>query len=204
MIASAARASAVLEFWFGAPGSPGYGQYRKAWFIKDADFDARIQERFAEDTDKAAAGAYDAWQADPATAVALLLLLDQFPRNLFRGTPRSFATDGKALAIAQKLVEHDAEKTLVPIQRLFVYLPFEHSENLAHQNRCIALMEDLVQSVSGESAALQKALKSALDYAYRHRAVIKQFGRFPHRNEILGCESTPAELAFLQQPGSRF
>lgn len=194
------RAQAVLAFWFGKPGDPDYGRYHKAWFIKNADFDDQIRQQFLTDTKKAAAGEYASWLATPDTAVALLLLLDQFPRNLYRGSALSFATDEHALKVAQHLVETGADKSLPPFYRFFIYLPFEHSETIAHQNRCVELMRALVQA----KPELSEELKNGLDYATRHQEVIERFGRFPHRNEILGRQSTPAEKAFLEQPGSRF
>jgi uncharacterized protein (DUF924 family) len=194
------RVQAILSFWFGNPEDPGYGQYRKAWFSKDADFDVQIRQHFLADTQKAAAGEYAHWQTAPTSAVALLLLLDQFPRNLYRGCDRSFATDAQALKVAQHLVATGADKTLSPAYRFFVYVPFEHSEEIAQQNRCVELMTALIQEVPD----IDPGLKAGLDYAIRHQAVIEQFGRFPHRNEILNRPSTPAEIAFLEQPGSRF
>lgn len=194
------RAQAILAFWFGEPGDPDYGHYHRAWFVKNADFDTQIRQQFLTDTEKAAAGEYDGWLATPETAVALLLLLDQFPRNLYRGSALSFATDDRALKVAQHLVDTGADKSLPPFHRFFIYLPFEHSEAIAHQNRCIELLRALVQA----EPALSEELKDGLDYAIRHRQVIERFGRFPHRNEILGRQNTPAEKAFLEQPGSRF
>lgn len=194
------RAQAILDFWYGQPGELNYGRYRKAWFTKDADFDAQIKQHFLADVAKAAAGEYDDWQTVPAGAIALLLLLDQFPRNLYRGTALSFAADSQALKVAKHLVETGVDKTLPPHYRFFVYLPFEHSEAIADQNRCVELMESFVQAMPD----LDEGLKSGLDYAIRHRDVIERFGRFPHRNEILRRQSTPAEIEFLQQPGSSF
>lgn len=194
------RAQAILTFWFGNLEEPGYGEYRKTWFTKDADFDAQIRQHFLADTEKAAAGEYAHWQTTPTSAVALLLLFDQFPRNLYRGSDRSFATDAQALKVAQHLVTTGADKTLSAAYRFFIYVPFEHSEEIAHQHRCVELMEALIQDIP----EIDPGLKAGLDYAIRHRDVIEQFGRFPHRNEILNRPSTPAEIAFLKQPGSRF
>ncbi|MEL6492068.1 MAG: DUF924 family protein [Cyanobacteria bacterium J06621_3] len=194
------RADAILTFWFGSADAPDYGHYRKAWFVKDANFDTQIRQQFATDVEKAAKGDYYNWADHPQAAIALLILLDQFPRNLYRGDVRSFATDNKALALASKLVDSGAHKGLIPAQRFFVYVPFEHSENMTHQDRCVALMTAL----NHEFPNLDDGLKGGLDYAIRHREVIERFGRFPHRNEILGRPSTPEEIAFLQQPGSRF
>ncbi len=194
------RARAVLRFWFGEPSDPNYSHYRKAWFIKNDDFDTQIRQHFLGDYDQAAAGKYADWIEDCVTAVALLLLLDQLPRNLFRGQPQSFATDSDALSVAQHLVTTGADKGLIPVHRFFVYLPFEHSENIEHQYECVQLM----QTFMNECPDLDDGLKGGLDYAIRHQEVIQRFGRFPHRNEILGRQSTPAEIEFLQQPGSRF
>lgn len=193
------RFQAILSFWFGQPTDPDYGRYRKAWFVKSSDFDAQIRQRFLNDYEKAAAGKYADWNT-PRSAVALLLLLDQFPRHLFRGNPRSFATDQEAIALAKHLVNTSADKCLIPAERFFAYIPFEHSENLAHQERYVELIEGLIE----ETPNLDSGFKSGLDYAIRHRDTIKRFGRFPHRNQILGRQSTPAEIEFLKQPGSRF
>ncbi|UDF33799.1 UNVERIFIED_ORG: DUF924 domain-containing protein [Shinella sp. XGS7] len=190
-------ARAVLDFWFGAPGSAEAGQYRKAWFIKDAAFDAQILGRFAPLLEAALAGGLAGWSAaGPEGALARILLLDQFTRNSYRGTARAFAGDPQALAQALSLVDSVADRQLTPLQRLFVYLPLEHAEDLALQQRCVALFETL--------AAEDARLDGALDYARRHHAVIAQFGRFPHRNAALGRASSEAELAYLAQPGSGF
>lgn len=194
------RIDSILNFWFKLPTDDSYGRYRKAWFIKDAEFDTQIRQQFLGDVQRASAGDYDDWQAAPLSAVALLILLDQFPRNLYRGDPRSFATDAKALGVAQSIVDAQADKALIPAQRFFVYVPFEHSEQMVHQDRCVALM----RSLNADFPNLDQGLKGGLDYAIRHRDVIERFGRFPHRNEILGRESTPEEIEFLKQPGSRF
>ncbi len=198
------RPQAILDFWFAQPANAGNNHYRKVWFIKDPEFDNQIRERFSADVEKASVGEYEAWatnlQSASGSAVALLLLLDQFPRNLYRGSAKSFATDPQALQVAKNMVETGTDKTLPPAYRFFVYVPFEHSEVLADQNRCIELMKQL----SADSPDLDDGLKGGLDYAIRHRDIIKQFGRFPHRNEVLGRQSTPEEIAFLQQPGSRF
>ncbi|MGB3668848.1 MAG: DUF924 family protein [Phormidesmis sp.] len=197
---SLSPAADILAFWFGLPSEAIYGGYRKVWFVKDPDFDAKIRQQFLADVQKAASGEYDSWLASPTAALALLLLFDQFPRNLYRGTPRSFATDTQALSVAEQFVNSGADKSLIPAQRFFVYVPFEHSEKMEHQNRCVALMQQLNQ----EFPDLDDGLKGGLDYAIRHQAVIERFGRFPHRNEILGRQSTSEEITFLQQPGSRF
>ena len=194
------RAEDLLDFWFGAPNEPDYSQYRKVWFVKDASFDALIRQRFEADVEQAATGKYDSWQSFPESGVALLLLLDQFPRNLYRGSDRSFAADEQALKVAKHLVDTGSDAHLPARYRFFIYVPYEHSERIADQNRCVALMERLMQDVFNPD----EGLKNGLDYAIRHRDVIERFGRFPHRNEVLGRQSTPEEAAFLEQPGSRF
>ncbi|NEP15704.1 MAG: DUF924 domain-containing protein [Leptolyngbya sp. SIO4C1] len=191
-------ADRVLNFWFGNPANPesGYGQPRQVWFQKNPEFDAQIRSQFLADYERAAAGELSTWRQQPRPCLALVILLDQFSRNLFRGQPRSFATDAQALATAEYAIAAGYPEALIPVERFFLYIPFEHSEVLAHQNRCVSLFEGLVKEAP--------YLQDGLDYARRHRAVIEQFGRFPHRNEILGRQSTPAEAEFLKQPGSRF
>ncbi|WP_017325851.1 DUF924 family protein [Synechococcus sp. PCC 7336] len=185
----------ILAFWFGEPGSEGFGRPRRVWFRKDDRFDAAIRDRFLPDYFLAAAGQLDAWQDEPHSCLALLLLLDQFPRNLFRDRPQAYATDPKALAIAEGAIALQYDRQLLPIQRWFMYLPFEHSESLDHQDRCVALFQALGDEVGDPQAVAS---------ARRHRELIRRFGRFPHRNAVLGRLSTPAELEFLQQPRSRF
>ncbi|NMF85069.1 DUF924 family protein [Nodosilinea sp. P-1105] len=192
------RVTDILNFWFDDPHRPSseYGQQRQIWFKKDPTFDATIRQRFLVDYQQAAAGQLAPWQAQPRSCLALLLLLDQFPRNLFRGDPRSFATDDQALAIAHQAINQGFDQALVPVERLFIYLPLEHSESLADQNQCVALIEALHQH--------SPQFEAPLDYAYRHQQVIQRFGRFPHRNQVLGRTTTPEEAAFLKQPGSGF
>jgi uncharacterized protein (DUF924 family) len=144
---------------------------------------------------KAAQGYLDDWINAPETCLALILLLDQFPRNMFRNTPEAFATDWEALSAAQHAVAQGYDRELLPVQCWFIYLPFEHSENLEHQRKCIKLFQQL--SHDPESA-------SAIKYAFQHKEIIARFGRFPHRNQILGRISTPEEEEFLQQEGSLF
>ena len=187
--------SEVLAFWFGAPDAPELGRNRKQWFEKSASFDALICERFLATHEAAAAGQLDAWAERPLAALALVVTLDQFPRNMFRGTPRAFATDPQALAVARGIVARGFDAAYLPAQRWFAYLPFEHAEDLAAQAESLALFEAL----RGDPASA-----SPIAYAMRHYAVIERFGRFPHRNAILGRDSTPAEAAFLATPGSSF
>lgn len=189
------ESAAVLAFWFGAPDDPAFAGPRKAWFGKNDTFDAQIRQRFGGLYERAAAGACDGWRDDPASCLALILVFDQFPRNMFRGTPKAFATDARALAVARHAVARGDDRAVPPAHRSFYYLPFEHSEDMADQNRAVALFETVEPHPGREEG---------IDYAVRHRDIIARFGRFPHRNAILGRASTAEEIAFLQQPGSGF
>ncbi|MEM6253646.1 MAG: DUF924 family protein [Cyanobacteria bacterium P01_D01_bin.156] len=182
----------VLDFWFGSPA----GDYRKEWFRKDPDFDTQIKEQFLDLYWAMVASSPESWWSTAKSSLARIIVLDQFSRNMFRGTPQSFATDSLALATAKVMLQKGYDAACLPVEKFFIYLPFEHSENMENQNRSVELFEQLIQTAPD--------LHSGLDYARRHRAVIAQFGRFPHRNEILARASTPAELEFLQKPGSKF
>lgn len=193
---NAETARAILDFWFLPADHPGHGAYRPEWFRKDAAFDRAIRERFGADVELALSSA--ATEGTDEALLANLLLLDQFTRNIFRNTPRAFAGDAQALVIAVLLVSTGRDKNLSPWQRWFAYLPFEHSESLLDQERAVALFAALRREMRHE------AFDSAYDYAVRHREVIARFGRFPHRNIILGRASTAEEIEFLKQPGSSF
>jgi len=187
----------VLDFWFGAPGSLDAGKPRREWFVKKDEFDAVIGDRFGAAIEQALAGGLREWDAQgPRGALARILVLDQFTRNAHRNTPLSFAGDALALAAAKSLVDSGADRELPPLQRAFAYMPFEHAEDAYMQERAVELF--------GALAAEHPGFDEMLDYAHRHRGVIARFGRFPHRNEILGRASTPDEVEFLRQPGSRF
>lgn len=183
----------VLDFWFGAPP----WSRRDAWFRKSDAFDAQVRRQFGAAVEAALAGTLPAaWQVSPAGRFAQVLMLDQFTRNIFRGSARAFAGDARALHLALALLDEHADRAMVPLQRWFLYLPLEHAEDQALQDRSVALFTAL--------AAQEPELADALDYAERHRDVIRRFGRFPHRNAALERNSTAEELAFLQQPGSGF
>ena len=177
----------ILTIWFGRPGEADWGQPRDCWFRPDEKFDRLLAERFSDATGQAAGGNLDHLAVSPQGTLALLLLLDQLPRNLYRDEPRAFASDARALALATDAVEARIDQSVEPLQRWFSYLPFEHSENIADQDHCVALF-----------AGLGPDHQQGLDYARRHRAVIRRFGRFPHRNKILGRASTAQETAFLE------
>lgn len=185
------RAADVLDFWFGTDGAS-----RDEWFRKDPDFDALIRERFGALVEQALAGDLADWEGTADGALARVLLLDQFTRNIFRGTPRAFDGDAQALALARSMVARSADQALPPLRRVFAYLPFEHAEDHAAQRESLRLF--------GALAAAHPTLASYDDYARRHAVVIERFGRFPHRNAILGRASTPEEVAFLSESGSSF
>lgn len=188
----------VLAFWFGAPTDPDHGQPRKFWFDKSDAFDADLRERFEPLVQAALQGDLDDWAANRDQAgppLAFILLLDQFTRNIYRGTDRMFAGDPQALACAQAMVGTGQDLDLLPVQRQFCYLPFEHAEDIDLQAQSIRLFDQL--RGFQETADLH-------EWARRHQVIIERFGRFPHRNAMLGRTSTVEELAFLDQPGSSF
>lgn len=177
--ATPAAALAVVDFWREAGPS--------MWFAKDPAFDRRFRERFATDYEAAARGALQHWLATPNGALGLLILLDQYPRNSFRGTPRMYATDSLARKVADEAIRRGHDRNVEQAMQLFVYLPFGHSEDLGDQERCVALNERL-----GEPS---------LTHAKGHHDIIKRFGRFPHRNAILGRAPRPEETQFLAEGG---
>jgi uncharacterized protein (DUF924 family) len=183
----------VLLFWFGSPGE--HGKRQKRWFEKNTDFDREICERFLHLYEQAAAGNLAHWKNEPRHCLALIVLLDQFARNMFRGSPRAFAADPLALDAARYTVAQGYDRNMLPVERMFTYLPFEHSETLADQRTACELTKPL--DAFEETADAHR-------YALLHRDIIQRFGRFPHRNAILGRPSTPEEIAFLKQPGSGF
>jgi uncharacterized protein (DUF924 family) len=180
----------VLDFWLGAPHSRERGRPRKLWFRKSGEFDAEVRRRFQALWERAARGDLDRWRAAPLASLALVIVLDQFPRNMFRGEARAFSTDSPALAAATGAVDRGFDRLLPPSERTFVYLPFEHAEDLAAQRRSLELFGTRDPG--------------NLEWARRHHEIIARFGRFPHRNAILGRESTAEEIEFLKQPGSSF
>lgn len=182
---------AVLDFWFG----PAPGEWRAAWFEKSEAFDAECRAILGPLAARAAMGEFDAWLDTEDGSLALILLLDQAPRNLHRGTPLAFATDSAALKAARATVAKGFDRALAPVQRVFVYLPFEHAEDLAAQDESCALFRALPETAWRARV---------VEYADNHRDVIARFRRFPHRNAILGRDSTEAEKTYLSQPGAGF
>ncbi len=185
----------ILDFWFGGEDDPGYGEFREAWFQKNEDFDNEVQTRFRTDYEQAAAGKLDSWRDEAHSALALVILLDQFPRNMFRGDGQTHATDEKALETAEYAIERALDRELPAFQRMFLYMPFMHSEDVGVQRRSVEIFERL---------ATEDGAPDLTSYAVGHRDIVERFGRFPHRNAILGRETTPEEAEFLTQPGSSF
>ncbi len=193
-------AAAILDFWFGSDALPADEQERLAarWFRRDDAFDDAIRSRFGGLVDAARAGELDGWTTAPASWLALLLLLDQFPRNLYRNSAAAFAGDAKAQRLAQDGIARGDDQALAARYRAFAYLPLEHAEDLTLQQRCVRLFEALAADPQAQPAA---AYLSYLDYARRHCEVIARHGRFPHRNRVLGRTSTPEEQAYLDAGG---
>lgn len=186
-----ALATRILTFWFGTANLAEPVEFREAWFKRDDAFDQDIRAGFSNDVEGALRGELDGMAETAEGALALLLLLDQFTRNLFRGTPRAFSGDARARTIAKSALARGFDAAMSPNHRAFLYLPFEHSEDIADQERSVALFATLNDP-------------RAYDYAVRHQDVIARFGRFPHRNAALGRDSTQEEIEFLKTPGSSF
>jgi uncharacterized protein (DUF924 family) len=177
--------TAVNDFWLNEVGPD-------RWFTTDAAVDHAIAERFRGTFEQAAGGVLDCWRGEPKGCLALLILLDQFPRNLFRGSSRAFATDDKARSIARQALARGLDDEVTGAARQFLYMPFQHSENLTDQRFCVRLAEERLPG------------STFVEFALRHHDVIHRFGRFPHRNRALGRLSTAAEEAYLEQPDAGF
>lgn len=193
----------VLAFWFGPPGNAAEvaGRQRWLWFGKSPAADRAVTERYADTLVAAAAGGLDHWSATPRGRLALVVVLDQFPHHIHRDRAEAFATDAPALEHSLAALGNGEERDLAPIERVFMYLPLEHAESLPLQERSVALYQVLAETAAADERPL---FDDFLDYARRHRDVVARFGRFPHRNAVLGRPSSDAELEFLKQPGSRF
>ncbi|MCB9996462.1 MAG: DUF924 domain-containing protein [Rhodospirillales bacterium] len=176
----------ILHFWF-EETQP------QQWFQKNDDFDQMIRDRFLVTYEMARDGLCDTWQKEAAGCLALCIVLDQFPRNMFRNSADAFATDDKARLVASHALAKGFDQVMPPVKRRFIYLPFEHSEDLEHQKKAVALFD-----------SMKKDDPLGHEYALRHLAVIEEFGRFPHRNKVLGRENTQAEEEYLARPGAGF
>jgi uncharacterized protein (DUF924 family) len=196
-------AEEILSFWFGPTADDGLSQPTQIerWFAKSDALDAEIERRFFPRWQEIMAGERESWRIQPRSLLAYVIVLDQFSRNMFRGQPAAFSGDRRALSAVKQAVERQADQLLPGHLRIFLYMPYMHSEQLADQDECVALFTRFRDESSG---ALREMLTNNVGYAERHRAVIERWGRFPHRNEALGRVSTPEELEFLKQPGSSF
>jgi len=181
----------VVEFWFSE-------RAKAKWFVKEDAFDDEIRTKFGAEIDRAAGGTYDAWLADPLGALAVVVLCDQFPRNIYRNSPRAFAQDAKAREVARIAIDRGHDRAVGTDQRMFFYLPFEHSELLVDQDRSVQLFTAWAAAQPAGSA------DDEMKYVHRHREIVARFGRFPHRNAALGRDSTADELAFLSEKNSSF
>lgn len=183
----------VLDFWFGP--REARGKARPEWFRKDDAFDDEIRNRFGELHGQASLRELEAWRNSPETVLALVVVLDQFSRNIHRGDARAFAQDAYARECSREALAREDDLRLLPVERQFLYMPFEHSEHLEDQDRAVELMRSLEQF---------DETRGLTHWGELHRAIIQRFGRFPHRNTVLGRASTAEEMEFLRQPGSGF
>jgi uncharacterized protein (DUF924 family) len=189
-----ATAREVSDFWFDP-------RAEKLWFDKNQAFDDEIRARFGDLIAEAAAGRLAAWEDNAADALALVIVLDQFPRNIYRGSPLAFATDPQALAVAGRALARGFDAALPRARHFFFYLPYEHSEDLADQDRSVALFRAWIATCAPEQ---REEADRHFTYILRHREIIHRFGRFPHRNAALGRPTTLAEAEFLKEPRSSF
>ena len=196
-------ADSIRDFWFGAhPDDAVVAQQRSSlWWSKNPETDETVRSRFESRVAAAGRQELDSWAETAGGLLALILLTDQFPRNIFRDSPQAFQFDPLALNWCLSGLKGEMDRMLRPIERVFFYLPLEHSESREHQERSVQLFTRLFQEVPGEQLDV---FRRYLIFALRHRRIIDRFGRFPHRNSILGRVSTPEEVAFLQEPGSKF
>lgn len=195
-------AESLHAYWFGGKADDAAADRQlKLWWSKSAALDAELAERFTPLVQAARAGGLDNWADTPTGALALILLTDQLPRNIYRDTAAAFASDTMARAVAAAGLASGWDRQLRPIERVFFYLPLEHAESMEDQDRSVALYTRLFQEAP--MASLER-YRNFLTYALRHRRVIERFGRFPHRNAIIGRASTTEEVSFLQEPGSSF
>lgn len=190
----------ILDEWLG-PGDVPDRTRQQRWWTKDPAFDAHLRERFGALLERAARGELDEWAETPRGALALVILLDQISRNVYRGTARAFAQDAKAREIMRRALERGMERELPPMHQVFLLMPLMHSEDLGDQRESVARFEALAQRAEGE---LGEALRGNADFARQHLVIVERFGRYPHRNAVLGRASTEEEEAFLREPGSSF
>ncbi len=198
----------ILAFWFegiddSTPIDKGKRPFNK-WFKTDKALDQEIQQRFAADLNNALTGKYQDWEESPQGSLALILLYDQFTRNMYRDTPKMYMADARAGKLALGLTSGQKEHTLYFVEQVFVYMPLMHAEDINAQRLSVRHFAELVEESKNKNPGNTHYYSYSLDYANRHRAIVERFGRFPHRNTILGRTSTPEEIEFLKQPGSSF
>ena len=194
----------IRKYWFGSAlenAAVTASQRARLWWSKNPEVDNEIRRRFESCVIKAGSGELDHWASNPQDRLALILLTDQFPRSIYRDSARAFAFDTRALSLSHDGIDAGFDVTLRSLERVFFYLPLEHSERLADQERSVSLFQKLLDEVGPDQ---KPTFAGYFDFAVRHREIIRRFGRFPHRNDVLGRVSTPEELSFLQHPGSRF
>ena len=198
-----AQIAEVLQFWLGEPDDNGLCKSEQAarWWKKDPAFDAEIRAKFGPLHERAVAGELAHWTDELEGLLAVVIIIDQFSRNMFRNDPKTWAHDHLTAELAQQAIERGWDRQLQGHSRVFLYMPLMHSEQLAHQDQCVALFEAMNDELQGEA---RQRLASNLKYAIAHRDIVARFGRFPHRNAILGRESSEEEREFLTQPGSSF
>jgi uncharacterized protein (DUF924 family) len=197
------RIEDVLDFWFGELNELGCSspEHRRRWWTKSDAFDEAIKGHFLTDYEAIAAGDWDTWRNTARGTLAYIIVLDQFSRNMFRGTANMFVADELAREACSEGLDAGFDAELEFDERVFFYLPLEHSESMKHHHRSIELLSGLVD---GCAESLEADARNYLDFAKQHKTIVERFGRFPHRNETLGRASTPEEIEFLEEPGSAF
>ena len=202
ILENSGQVTAILRFWFGDDrNNPDWVEDNRRWYSGGEVFDNLIREQFSLQVEQALAGGLDDWAQSPDSAMALILLLDQFTRNIFRGSPRAFEGDEQARLFLETVLDRGFVRSMSFKERCFLYMPLEHSESLEDQQKCVALFEALLAEVPLE---YKTNIASSLAFAVKHRDIILKFGRFPHRNQILGRDSTVKELQYLSKGGARF
>ena len=195
--------SEILSFWFGDDSAQPLARSER-WFQPNADFDREVESRFASMLEKAPSGAFDDWKQTSRPTLAFIILLDQFSRNIYRDDMRAFHLDEMALDCCLRGLERGLEASLTLVERWFFVMPLMHAEALEIQNRSVERFLALAVEAEGEGPLMQEALAGTLVFAARHREVIARFGRFPHRNALLGRETTPEESKFMEEHGQGF
>lgn len=202
MLKNNSESTEVLDFWLGEDcNSPDWTEDNRRWYGGGEGFDFIIRDRFAPLVERALAGDLANWKRSARASMALIILLDQFTRNIFRSSPRAFEGDELARSVLDTALTRGFDRSLSYKERCFFYMPLEHSESLADQQRCVELFEALLAEAA---VAYQANIGSSLNFAIKHRDIIREFGRFPHRNEILGRIATPEEIRYLADGGARF